>query len=151
MPFVPDDFDVPRQLDLTWCHLRPLSVHDNGRDFAAWHGSIEHIRATPGFAERPWPVEDYSLDQNEADLRGHEADFADRTGFTYTVLDSDDEVIGCVYVYPPSDGDPPDADANVRSWVRADHAAHDVDLYRAVVAWLDGTWPFTHVRYAGRS
>ena len=92
----------------------------------------------------------YSFDRNQADLREHEADFANRAGFTYTVLDPDEVVIGCVYVYPPLDSDPRDADADVRSWVHADHAARDVDLYRAVVAWLGSSWPFTHVQYATR-
>ena len=68
------------------------------------------FRATPGFAGRPWPVEDYSFDRNQADLREHEADFANRAGFTYTVLDPDEVVIGCVYVYPPLDSDPRDAE-----------------------------------------
>jgi hypothetical protein len=57
MPFVPDDFDVPPELDLGWCHLRPLTAADNADDVAAWHASIDHIRATPGFAERRWPIE----------------------------------------------------------------------------------------------
>ena len=150
MPFVPDDFDVPGQLDLGWCHLRPLTAADNAGDFAAWRGSIDHIRATPGFAGRPWPAEDYSPERNEADLREHEADFAARRGFTYTVLDPDEEVIGCLYIYPPLATDPAGVDANVRSWVRVDYAGRDVDLYGAVVAWLADAWPFTDVSYASR-
>jgi hypothetical protein len=150
VPFVPDDFDVPRKLDLGWCRLRPLTTADNAEDFAAWHGSIDHIRATPGFAERPWPVEDYSLERNDADLQEHEADFADRKGFTYTVLDPDGKVIGCLYIYPASGTDSPEADATVRSWVCADHADRDVDLYRAVMAWLADAWPFINVAYATR-
>ena len=43
-----------------------------------------------------------SLEENLADLERHARDFADRTGFTYSVLDGDD-VIGCVYVYPSRD------------------------------------------------
>jgi len=151
MPFVPDDFDVPPRRDLGWARLRPLRAADNAADFSAWHTSVDHIRATPGFAGRAWPVADYSLEQNAADLREHEADFADRKGFTYTVLDPDDAVIGCVYIYPPLPDDPPGADANVRSWVDADHATRDADLYRAVVDWLAVDWPFTHVVYASRA
>jgi hypothetical protein len=151
MPFVADNFDPPGELNLDWCRLRPLSVDDNAADFGAWHSSIEHIRATPGFAGRHWPVEDYSLEQNEADLAEHEVDYAARKGFTYTVLSPDDEVIGCIYVYPPLDTDPPGADANVRSWVRADHAERDADLYRGVVAWLADVWPFASVSYATRT
>ena len=41
-----------------------------------------------------------TLDQNMADLIRHDKDFQARRGFTYTVLDQDDDVVGCVYIYP---------------------------------------------------
>jgi hypothetical protein len=41
-----------------------------------------------------------SLDENLRDLRRHADDFQRRVGFTYTVLDDEDRVIGCVYIYP---------------------------------------------------
>ena len=114
-------------------------------------GSIEHIRVTPGFAGRPWPHV-MPAAQNLADLEQHAADFAARTGFTYTVLPSDRpdalEVLGCVYIYPPQAGDP--GDASVRSWVRADHAALDRVLHAAVRDWLARDWPFRSVDYAPR-
>ncbi len=38
-------------------------------------------------------------EQNLADLRRHAEDFAQRSGFTYTVLESGSgRVIGCVYI-----------------------------------------------------
>jgi hypothetical protein len=152
MPFVPDDFVVPESLDAGWCTLRPLQVGDNVDDFAAWHGSIDHIRSTPGFAGREWPLEDFTVERNAEDLAGHEADFAARRGFTYTVLsDADGSVAGCLYIYPPAEGAGPDVEADVRSWVRADHAGHDADLYEAVRAWLDAAWPFAAVAYAERA
>lgn len=87
--------------------------------------------------------------QNLADLEQHAADFAARTGFTYTVLPPEpagaDEVLGCVYIYPSDAGD-----ASVRSWVRADHAAMEPVLYAAVREWLDRDWPFGSVDYAPR-
>jgi hypothetical protein len=83
----------------------------------------------------------------------HAVDFAARTGFTYTVLPPEsrdvDEVIGCVYIYPPKPGDP--EDASVRSWVRADHAALDAVPYHAVRDWLARDWPFGSVEYAVRT
>src|SRR5262249_20402568 len=87
-------------------------------------------------------------EQNLADLRRHAEDFANRTGFTYTVLASDDgSVIGCVYIYPSDVA----GVAAVRSWVRADRAGLDVPVHDAVAAWLADVWPFTAVRYAPRS
>jgi hypothetical protein len=150
MPFVPDAFAVPAALDGGWCRLRPLAVADNEQDFAAWQSSVEHIAATPGYEGRSWPLHEYRLEQNQDDLAEHVADFAARRGFTYTVLhEGDGETIGCVYVYPPEDGDPA-VEAEVRSWVRADHAERDADLYRLVTAWVDADWPFATVRYAPR-
>ena len=148
MTFVPEDFTVPVSLEGQGFRLAQLTAAHNVEDFAAWHGSVEHIRATPGFEGRDWPVHDFTLERNHHDLVGHENDFAARAGFTYTVLSSSTgEVIGCVYVYPPQrEG----FDVDVRSWVRADHAEVDKPLHDAVLAWLDADWPFTSVDYAPR-
>jgi hypothetical protein len=88
-----------------------------------------------------------SLEENRRDVEGHARDFASRRGFTYTVLDGGDEVVGCVYIYPSSvEG----YDAEVRSWVRASRADLDAPLWRAVTGWLEQLWPFEVVRYAAR-
>jgi len=143
-PFVPAGFGVPGGLVAPLFRLEPLGPGHNECDYAAWSSSMEHIRASPGFGDRRWPCE-MSLDENLRDLEGHARDFADRTGFTYTVLDGDD-VIGCVYIYPDRKGD---ADARVRSWVRSDRADLDLPLRRVVRDWLDAAWPFERVEYAG--
>ena len=97
-----------------------------------------------------------SLADNLRDLERHAQDFAERRGFTYTVLStSTGEVIGCVYIYPPRGESPgrPSADdqhAAVSSWVRADHATLDPVLYHAVRAWLEHDWPFHSIEYAPR-
>ena len=152
--FVPDDFEVPRSLAGEGFRLEPLGPEHNEDDYRAWTSSISHIRATPGFQGRSWPVPDMTLAENLGDLERHAADFAGRSGFTYTVrATGSDEVIGCVYIYP----DASDAsvasvasDADVRSWVSADHAPLDVVLYEAVSEWLRSAWPFTAVTYAPR-
>ena len=145
--FVPADFVVPRELVCTGFRLEPLGPEHNEGDYRAWTSSIEHIRATPGFETRSWPRPDMTLAENLGDLERHAADFAARSGFTYTVRDAGSgEIIGCVYIYPFADG--PGAD--VRSWVSADRASLDVPLYEAVSAWLRSAWPFTEVRYAPR-
>src|ERR1700761_8947453 len=129
-PFVPDDFVTPLVLSGPGFRLEPLGPQHNDADHHAWTSSIEHIRATPGFATRRWPpAEGMSLDQNRRDLEQHAEDFARRAGFTYTVLDEEDTVIGCLYIYPARD-DP--AVAEVRSWVTARRAELDAPLYEAV-------------------
>jgi hypothetical protein len=155
-PFVPEDFAVPGGLTTGDFRLTPLGPQHNEADYAAWTTSVDHIRATPGFAGGSWPHE-MSLDDNLRDLEGHARDFAERGGFTYTVLSpADGDVIGCVYIYPAKgreQGDSPEGrrHASVESWVRADHAALDPALHDAVLAWMERDWPFDSVDYAPRA
>ena len=145
--FVPDDFDVPQELVTSEFRLEPLGPQHNDADYAAWTSSMEHIAATPGFADWDWP-HPMPPEKNLADLRRHAEDFANRTGFTYTVLAGDDgRVVGCVYIYPADSA----GVASVRSWVRADRADLDVPLHDAVAFWLTDAWPFEAVSYAPRS
>jgi hypothetical protein len=153
--FVPVDFDVPQGLAEDAFLLEPLGPQHNASDYVAWSSSIEHIRATPGFAGSTWPRE-MTIDENLGDLERHAQDFEGRTGFTYTVLDRGGKtVIGCVYIYParpPANGEvAEEPDASVRSWVRAESAELDVPLWQAVTAWLARDWPFARVAYAPRS
>jgi hypothetical protein len=143
--FVPADFDVPTGLTCDGFRLEPLGPQHNEADHAAWMSSIDHIRSTPGFQERGWPPADgLSLAENLRDLRRHAHDFANRAGFTYTVLDDAGQVIGCVYIYPSRTDEQV---TDVRSWVSADHAELDGPLHGAVAAWLSTRWPFDDVRY----
>jgi hypothetical protein len=145
--FVPPDFDVPLELQTSEFVLEPLGPVHNEQDYEAWVSSIEHIRATPGFADSSWPRE-MTPDENLADLTRHADDFRNRTGFTYTVLDPvSRDVIGCVYIYPLPERD---HEASVLSWVRESHAPLDAPLWRTVRQWLDSNWPFESVEYAPR-
>ncbi|GAA1571540.1 hypothetical protein GCM10009731_26970 [Streptomyces globosus] len=147
---MPDGFEVPVELVGDGFRLEPLGEQHNERDLAAWSGSIGHVRATPGFGDGAWPPpEGMSAERNLADLARHARDFAARTGFTYSVLDGGDDVIGCVYIYPGRED--PDR-VHVSSWVRADRAALDRPLYEAVSRWLAEVWPFEPERivYAAR-
>jgi hypothetical protein len=145
VPFVPEDFEVPQTLDGPRFHLEPLGPVHNERDHEAWMSSIDHIRSTPGFPDGSWPRL-MSLAENLRDLERHAGDFARREGFTYSVLE-DEEVIGCVYIYPDKAGG---TDAEVQSWVRLSRAEMDVPVWRAVSTWLEEEWPFRSFDYAGR-
>ena len=112
--FIPQDFAVPTEVTFGDIRLVPLGPEHNAADYAAWTSSSDHIRATPGFAARTWPVP-MTVSENLRDLEHHAEDFRLRQGFTYTVLDANDEVVGCVYIYPSSGEH---VDAEVRSWVR---------------------------------
>ena len=88
-----------------------------------------------------------ALEDNLSDLRQHADDFARRGGFTFTVLDPTDDVIGCVYLYPAA---PPSGRVTVQSWVRADRSTLDEPLADAVALWLATDWPWTRMDRCGR-
>jgi len=142
--FVPEGFEPPLRLVTPRFELEPLGPQHNDGDYAAWTSSMEHIRATPGFPHGGWP-HPMTPEENLADLERHAADFAARTGFTYTVL-AEGSVAGCVYIYPPKDGS---GGALVSSWVNATHAELDAPLRAAVRSWLKERWPFERVAYDG--
>jgi hypothetical protein len=142
--FVPADFEPPLGLATPEFELEPLGPQHNESDYAAWTSSLEHIHASPGWAESRWP-RPMSLEENRADLERHAADFAARAGFTYTVREpAGGRVIGCVYIYPAKSGD----GARVQSWVTADRAELDAPL-RDAVRTLLRDWPLDRVDYAG--
>ena len=91
-------------------------------------------------AARRW----VSLAENLRDLQRHAEDFQRRVGFTCTVLDDGDRVIGCVYIYSSQSDS---RVARVRSWVRANSAELGLLVHDAVANWLATEWPFTDVRY----
>ena len=142
--FVPDDFRPPEGFTAGTFRLEPLGPQHNDRDYAAWTSSMEHIRSLPGFPDGRWPHE-MTLAQNLDDLEGHARDFAEHKGFTFTVLDSTDDVVGCVYIYPSRDGV---HDANIQSWLRETEAQHEEVFRKAIAEWLvSDAWPFKRPRY----
>ena len=147
--FVPPGFDPPTSLVTDRFRLEPLGPQHNEADHAAWMSSIEHIRATPGYPDGDWPPPGgMSLEENLSDLRRHADDFTKRAGFTFTVLDTvDDDVIGCVYLYPSTSEE---YDVTVQSWVRADRADLDLPLATAVANWVATDWPWQRLDRCGR-
>jgi hypothetical protein len=146
--FVPPGFAPPPAPETEHFRLEPLGPQHNDSDYEAWSSSVEHIHATPGWETSNWP-DDRDLAKNLEDLQGHADDFANRKGFTYTVLDSATaDVIGCLYIYPDKSGE---SDAKVLSWVRASRAELDEPLWSAVSDWLEADWPFDRVTYAERA
>ena len=88
----------------------------------------------------------YTPDENLADLVQHRYHHERRYDFAWTVLDPTDRrvVLGCVYLEPDPTGQ---ADAEARSWVRADRAELDDPLRRHLRPWFAEAWPLT-IRYA---
>ena len=143
---VSSGFSVPESFEGPGFRLEPLGPQHNDRDYAAWTSSVEHILATPGFDPTRWP-RPMSLDDNMQDLLGHATDFRRREGFTYSILDEDD-VIGCLYIYPSS---APGNDALVRSWVRESRTDMDSVVWESITKWLAEEWPFDNAVYESRA
>lgn len=140
------DFSVPNPPDDSRFRFEPLGPEHNVADLDAWSSSIEHIHATPGFSADGWPERRYTLAENMADLVEHRDHHLRRLDFAWSVLDPVDPVvvIGCVYLRP----DPSEvADAEARSWVRADRAALDRELRDHLRPWFATMWPLS-IRYA---
>ncbi len=146
-PVLADGFEVPQPPASPDFVVEPLGPEHNESDYRAWQSSVDHIRATPGFAGRSWPDPDLTLDDNHRDLVRHRRDYDRRVGFTYTVLDpADREVIGCVYVYPYGE----EGAMWARCWVTSSRADLDGALHRYMAGWLAADWPFRSVVFPGR-
>jgi hypothetical protein len=172
MPFYPHEALVPVELRTGEFLLRPLRAADVALDYEAVMATQEILRRDNGGR---WPRPDFTLEENLADLQGHEADFEARRGFTYTVMDPTEiRCLGCVYAYPTVDKDgdgaperrkfapvstyahPPAgqdgggearAAAELRFWVRQDGVAADLDrrLLAVLIPWIREEFAFAHV------
>lgn len=145
-PLVPTDFQVPVPPPHAGFVFEVLGPEHNESDLEAWSTSIEHIHASPGWPADGWPDRVYSLAENLADLHEHRDHHVRRLDFAWTVLDAYDtaRVVGCVYLKPDPTGE---AEAEARSWVRAEIAQRDGDLRAHLEPWFASAWPLK-IRYA---
>lgn len=128
--------------------LRPLTINDAVKDFAAVMTSEERLR-TVFRPDGVWPL-GLTLDQNIIELGWHQTEFQLRTSFAYTVVSLDEtEVMGCVYIYPTGK---PGYDAEITMWVRQSRADEGLDqhLFETVERWISDVWPLKNPAYPGR-
>ena len=105
--WLPAGFVHPAHVELaTGHHLRPIRATDVDIDYPAVMGSRESLWAKYGEAWG-WPPSTMTFEQDRDDLARHEREIAAHETFNYAVLDADEtELLGCVYVDPPSDDSP---------------------------------------------
>lgn len=151
MPWLADDFVHPERLELpTGHHLRPIRESDVDIDYPAVMGSQERLWAKYGEMWR-WPPADMTYEFDRKDLARHEDEIAAHVSFNYAVLNNDEtELLGCVYIDPPDERTPDDADALVSWWVVDREAGGELEraLDQRVPQWLEERWPFRTVHYA---
>ena len=99
--FYPEDEPVSIGLIGQDMVLEPLSIRHVELDYEAVMESKELLRR---WSLSDWPSDDFTIEENAADLTRHESQHFDRVAFTYTVLNpAATECFGCVYITPLSD------------------------------------------------
>ena len=151
MGWLPEAFRHPERVEMrTGHHLRPIRASDVEIDYPAVMGSRERLWERYGEAWG-WPPATMTFEQDRADLARHEAEISRQETFNYAVLDENEtELLGCVYIDPPSPGDEPGSDAVVSWWLVDRAAGTDLDhaLGEFVPRWLTDTWGFEAVEFA---
>ena len=141
---VPDDFRIPEEGIAERIIFRPLRVEDAEEDYEAVMESRVRLRALFG---GNWPADDFTLEQNRADLKAHQEAAEERLAFTYKIVSRQGGgILGCLYIYPSED-----VDAEILFWVR--DSAFDEGMQKEVLAtikqWVTQDWPFNKVSYIG--
>jgi hypothetical protein len=145
MAWLREGFATPQRIELpTGHHLRPIRESDVDIDYPAVMAIRDKLWAKYGEAWG-WPPATMTYEQDRDDLRHHEDEIAAQITFNYAVLDEGEtELLGCVYIDPPEEGDDHDA---VASWWSSD-AEVERALDDFVPAWLKDTWGLKAVRFS---
>ncbi len=151
MIFYPEPYPVPVELKTAQFTLRPLMPDHVDLDFAALMDSVQMLRLWSG---SPWPSDEFTIEDNLADLEWHDREHQDRIAFTYTVLSPDEtECLGCLYIKPlqnyqdtlPKQIAPAtDLDATTRFWIREPYLDRQLDaqLLSVLIDWFESEWEF---------
>jgi hypothetical protein len=154
--FYPPDARVPETLRTDEFLVRPLRASDVTLDYEAVMSSRAELLLGSGGT---WPREDFTLEEDLADLQRHEQEHHARVAFTYTVMNpTETECLGCIYLVPlerllGQDGGSgeylSDTTAYVSFWVRSSRLADRLDrrLLQALIPWFQNEWAFLHVLF----
>lgn len=145
--FLPEGFTPPAGFEHERFRLRPITIHDAVRDYAAVMTSREHLWSLFGEAWG-WPPADLTLEQDLIDLAWHQKEADLRESFNFAVVSLDEaRLLGCVYVDPPTKQG---FDAEVFWWGRSDEPGLEEEIGAAARAWVEREWPFGRVAFPGR-
>ena len=102
---LPEGWVHPTEVELpTGHHLGPIRGADVDLDMPAVMGSRERLWSRYG-AAWGWPPATLTREQDQEDLQHHEDEIEAHESFNYALFDRDEtELIGCVYIDPPSSG-----------------------------------------------
>jgi hypothetical protein len=153
MAFNDDDFQAPAELRTGEFLLRPIQESDTALDYEAVMASKEYLRPWEGTG---WPADDFTVEDNRADVVKLERWHTAGERFTYTVTDpTGAQCLGCVYIAPTGaplyarkqiaaiDGARwSEYEVAVHFWVRTSRLADGLDrrLLDALGPWLAREW-----------
>ncbi len=141
------DYRPPLELDTDRVRLEPLAPEHVELDFAALMGSREHLQRTLHWGT--WPSEDFTVEENRADLERHWQEFQGNQGYAYTVLAPDrSRCVGCVYLLP-GNGEGWERSAELAFWVVEDELESQLDMHLldSLLSWFEYAWAFEQVRW----
>lgn len=160
MTFFPADAPVPAELRTADLVLRMLGPAVVEPDYEAIMESRERLRL---WSNSDWPTDDFTLDDNLADMHMHAEEHLAKEAFAFTVLSVDESrVEGCCYFQPlggllqrreivSQEGQEPlpDDTATVGFWVRDDALPRELDrqLLEGLARWLAADWPLQRVMF----
>jgi hypothetical protein len=129
-----------------------LRATDVALDYDAVMSSRERLRL---WSQTDWPADDFTLEQNLADLERHEREHGEGSAFTFTVLDPEGtRCLGCAYFTAPGPNAAPACagathPVQVGFWVRDSEIAAGLDrhLFATLRAWLPEEWAFDRVLF----
>lgn len=152
MEFYPASTQLPDERATERLLLRPLRTTDVEQDYEAVMSSAAMLRA---WSQSDWPSDQFTLQENLADLERHEREHLQREAFTFTVLEpAGSRCLGCVYIVPLwpqvshlcQNASHP---AMVSFWVRESELAGALDrhLLATLRHWLQEAWAFDCLVY----
>lgn len=161
MPLIPQGQLAPEELRTNDVWLRRQRPEDAEADYEAVMASREALRI---WSDSTWPEDDFTLEQNLADLQGHIEDALAGTAYGYTIRDAKGaRVLGSLYLEPITpflesylhddavraaiDG----CDVRVEYWLRGD-VPDGVErrLVGALRVWLRDVWMFRRPCWGSR-
>jgi RimJ/RimL family protein N-acetyltransferase len=157
MAFHPVERPVPAGFATDEIVVRPLRTSDAAIDFEAVIESREMLRM---WEQSDWPADDFTLEDNRADLEKHETEHEAGQAFTFTIMDPTERTcLGCIYIhglrgileaFAPTNANShaaSDCAAFVTFWVRASRLQDDLDarVLRGLIQWFDADWAFDEI------
>ena len=131
---------LPEPLATSRFVMEPLDEKHAELDYEALMSCRTRLREELQWGK--WPPEDFTLELNRADLRGHQGEFIRREAFAYTVLSPDRaRCLGCIYLERCAEID----GAQLAFWVVDDAINIEADLVTNVIQWIHDAWSIERV------